>query len=308
MSSRVRRPTCRVDRPRGARRADDPAHRRPLPRPRGGDLDPRPAPHQPLGDRTAEGAPLRASGRRRRARPRRHDARARGAARDRSRPGLDRRRTTRHPLRRRRGRGRGPGLVDFVRAELASVIAATTPPAIARARGIRNRRRALRLRPHRAPARPHPHRAHRRRPRPAPARDRRAQGLRQRPREAREPAAPRLGARPVRRHDRGRRAGEHDPRERHAHPGDLRERPGDDRLHRLRHRRRDRRRQHRPLARRRGALAAPALDRRRPRAAHGARQGRDQEHRARHQRRRHRADRHASCRPPRARRTPSRPC
>ena len=107
--------------------------------------------------------------------PRRHDARARGAARDRSRPGVDRRRPARRALRATSGaEGERMPLVDFLRAELAPVLVDRRR----RARGIRHRRRALRLRPHRTPARPHPHRPHRRRPGAAPARDRRAQGAR----------------------------------------------------------------------------------------------------------------------------------
>ena len=92
---------------RGARRADDPAHRRPLPRPRGGDLDPRPA----AASTARPIALLKAHRFARQAGDVELDladthARARGAARDRPRPGVDRRRPSRLRLRRRRRRGR----------------------------------------------------------------------------------------------------------------------------------------------------------------------------------------------------------
>ena len=84
--------------------------------------------------------------------------------------------------------------------------------------------------------------------------------------------------------DRGR---QHHPRQRRPDPGHLLGQPRHHRLHGLRHPRRPGGRQHRPLARRRGPVPAPAEQGRGPCPADRSGQGRPEEHRARHQPRRH---------------------
>ena len=191
----------------------------------------------------------------------RHDAGARGAARDRSRPRLDRRRAARLPVRRRRRRGRRPRS-GRLRARRTRV----------RHRGERPGRRACRR-----PRHPEPMSCSTASaasgacspasssPTPAAATDCAC---------ARSSCARGATTTSIKRASLLRRDSVHGPFQgtidvdeeantilangtliQVIYSND----PADDRLHRLRHRRRDRRRQHRPLARRRGALAAPAL-------------------------------------------------
>ncbi len=95
----------------------------------------------------------------------------------------------------------------------------------------------------------------------APAGDRRPQGQGPGHRQARLAAAARLDPRPVPGHDHRRRGERQDHRQRQRDPGHLLGRPDDGRLHGVRHRRRHPDRQHRPVARPRGAVEAPPAGR-----------------------------------------------
>ena len=108
--------------------------------------------------------------------------------------------------------------------------------------------RPLRVRPHRAPADPHPHREGRQR-REVPAQGRGgAQRRRRRPRQARQPAAARFGARALQRHHHHRRGRERHHRQRQHDPHHLRGQPGERGLRPVRHPQRHPHRQYRQVA------------------------------------------------------------
>ena len=275
----VRFCSCYVDGPGGPCRGDDSGDRPAVPRKQRGDQHPWAQPGQQVHHEHPQGAPLRPPDEQRRAAPGGDRPAAERPRRAGARRGSDRHRPPEPEIQGRRQRRHAGGVPPQRTGRRCRQAR--------RRRPHQHRRRPLRLRPHRPPAGPPPDREGRRRPRPAPARHRGPPRLGQRPRQARQPAAPRLGPRPVRGHHHRRRGEQHHHRQRRPDPGHLLGQPGHGRLHRVRHQGRPGGRQHRPLARRRGPVPAPAEQGRRPGPAHRTGQGRAEEHRARHQPRHH---------------------